>query len=156
MSQRAAIRMSPRELTEFIAEHRVLICATIGPSGRPHLMPLWYVPDGNGLLAWTYAASQKVVNLRRDPRATLQIEVGDTYDELPGVMIEADVELIDHPDRVQEVGVRLALRYGPPELAAAPEPPPDLRAVVERQARKRIVLSFTPTRMVSWDQRKLQ
>ena len=41
--------------------------------------------------AWTYAASQKAVNIARDPRATLQVEAGEAYGELRGVMVEADV-----------------------------------------------------------------
>ena len=44
--------------------------------------------------AWTYAASQKVRNLERDPRATLQVETGEEYQELRGVMMKTDVELV--------------------------------------------------------------
>jgi nitroimidazol reductase NimA-like FMN-containing flavoprotein (pyridoxamine 5'-phosphate oxidase superfamily) len=76
--------MSEPELMRFLDEERVLTCATIGPGGRPHLMPLWYVRDGQALLAWTYGKSQKVRNLERDGRATIQLEAGrDTYGQLP-------------------------------------------------------------------------
>src|SRR3989442_940705 len=60
--------MSEKELERFLDEERVLTCATIGPNGRPHLMPLWYVRDGRTLYAWTYGKSQKARNLERDPR----------------------------------------------------------------------------------------
>jgi len=69
-SRRSTITMSEPELMRFLDEERVLTCATIGPGGRPHLMPLWYVRDGTTLLAWTYGKSQKVRNLERDGRAT--------------------------------------------------------------------------------------
>ena len=76
--------MSAAEVASFLAEERTVTCATVGPRGWPHLMPLWYVlrepsagEPGPRLWAWTYAASQKVRNLERDPRATLQVEAGE-------------------------------------------------------------------------------
>ena len=71
MSRRGEIAMSDAELGAFLDEQRVVICATIGRDGWPHLMPLWYVVRDGALWVWTYAASQKVRNLERDPRATL-------------------------------------------------------------------------------------
>jgi PPOX class probable F420-dependent enzyme len=154
VSRRDQIRMTEAELASFLDEQRVLTCAGIGPDGRPHLMPLWFVPDGGELLAWTYAASQKAVNLRRDPRATLQIESGESYEELRGVMFEADTELIEAPEEVAAVGLRLTLRYAPGDLGSD-DAPPELRDFVAAQARKRVALRFRPTKTVSWDHRKL-
>ena len=72
-----------------------MICATNGPRGWPHLMPLWYVrarpATAPRVWAWTFAKSQKVANLERDPRATLQVEAGERYEELRGVMLKCDV-----------------------------------------------------------------
>ncbi|HEX4729850.1 MAG TPA: pyridoxamine 5'-phosphate oxidase family protein [Solirubrobacterales bacterium] len=146
--------MTDEEVASFLVEQRVVTCASIGPDGRPHLMPLWYVPDGEALLGWTYAASQKAKNLRRDPRATLQIESGDSYEELRGVMFEADTELIEAPAEVAAIGLRLTLRYTPGDLIAE-DAPSELRDFVAAQARKRVALRFRPTRTVSWDHRKL-
>src|SRR3989338_10857681 len=106
-SKRSAITMTEAELARFLDEERVLTCATIGPNGRPHLMPLWYVRDGLTLLAWTYGASQKVKNLERDPRATLQIEAGrDRYGELRGAMLARDVAIERRPARIAKAGAR--------------------------------------------------
>ena len=142
--------MSEPELHRFLDEERVLTCATIGPGGRPHLMPLWYVRDGNTLLAWTYGKSQKVRNLERDARATIQLEAGrDVYGELRGVMLECDVAIERNPARVGELGMKLMARYAGGELSQ------EARASVLQQAPKRVLLRFTPTRIVSWDHRKL-
>src|SRR3989338_9761182 len=104
-SLRDQITMSEEELARFFDEERVLTCATIGPNGRPHLMPLWYVRDGLTLLAWTYGASQKVKNLERDPRATLQVEAGrDRYGELRGTMLECDVAIERDPEPIVQAG----------------------------------------------------
>jgi len=149
-SRRDEIAMSVKELERFLDEERVLTCATIGPNGRPHLMPLWYVRDGRTLYAWTYGKSQKARNLGRDPRATVQIEAGrDRYGELRGVMLECDVTIERDPGRVADVGLRLTARY------AGAAPSPEAREGVLKQAQKRVALRFTPTRIVSWDHRKL-
>jgi len=149
-SRREQITMSDQELEAFLAEERVITVATIGPNGRPHLMPLWFVPDGTVLEGWTFARSQKAKNLERDPHATLQVEAGESYEELRGVMFECDVALDHDIERVTNVGVALFTRYG-----ADGEPDAATREMVEKQAPKRVALRFTPTRTVTWDHRKL-
>jgi PPOX class probable F420-dependent enzyme len=148
-SRRELIRMSDEELEAFLVEQRTVIVATLGPSGRPHLMPLWYVPDGHELRAWTYAKSQKTRNLERDPRATLQVEDGVLYHELRGAMLECDVEVEHDSERVLEYGLAIFRRYVGEDL------PDEVRRTVEGQAAKRVGLRFVPTRIVSWDHGKL-
>ena len=149
-SRREQIRMSSDEVRDFLESEKVVTCATLGPSGRPHLMPLWYVPDGDDLRGWTYAASQKTRNLERDPRATLMVEAGTEYAELRGVMLECDVEVERDPELVVEFGLALFTRYGSGGRLA-----PGAREMVMKQAAKRVGLRFVPTRRVSWDHRKL-
>jgi nitroimidazol reductase NimA-like FMN-containing flavoprotein (pyridoxamine 5'-phosphate oxidase superfamily) len=91
--RRDQIAMSDEEIAAFLEAQRIVICATNGPRGWPHLMPLWYVVRDGEIWAWTYAKSQKVRNLERDARATLQIETGEEYQELRGVMIEAETTI---------------------------------------------------------------
>jgi PPOX class probable F420-dependent enzyme len=149
-SRRDQIKMSEQELLAFLADQRIMRCCTLGPSGRPHMVPLWYLPDGRELRGWTYAKSQKARNLERDPRATVGFDDGVQYQELRGVMMECDVELVRETEGVAEIGVALFERYGPDgELA------PEVREMVLRQAEKRVGLRFVPTRTVSWDHRKL-
>ena len=144
-SRRDQIRMSDDELSAFLAEQKVMTVATLGPTGRPHLMPLWYVPDGDTLIGWTYAKSQKAKNLEREPRATIQVEDGVEYAELRGVMMECDVTL-DHD--AKPYGIALFRRYS----GALDH---DVDALVEKQAAKRVGLRFAPTRTISWDHSKL-
>jgi PPOX class probable F420-dependent enzyme len=154
-SRRDQIRMSDDELRDFLAEQKIVTVATAGPNDRPHLMPLWYVPqDGGELIGWTFAKSQKAKNLERDPRATLQVEAGVEYQELRGVMFECDVEVESDPARVVDFGMAIFERYAPPGGDGG-ELPPEVREMVEKQAPKRIGMRFRPTRTVSWDHRKL-
>jgi len=152
MSRRAQIVMSPEELRAFLDQEFTLTCATIGPSGRPHLMPLWYVREGDVIACWTYGASQKVKNLERLPQATLQVEAGTKYEELRGVMFECDVEIVLDREAVLDIGVALAHRYGHVPDGAPPEL---VRAGALRRGAKRVGLRFRPTRTVTWDHRKL-
>src|SRR4051794_41738254 len=126
MSRREKIRMSDAEGAAFLTQERTVTCATLGPRGLPHLMPLWYVlrepPEGPAprLWAWTYAASQKVRNLERDPRATLQVEAGETYEELRGVMLESDVRIHRALGEGDELGLEIFARYAVPRGEAPP------------------------------------
>jgi hypothetical protein len=171
--------MSAAEIGSFLAGERTATCATLGPRGWPHLMPLWYVlrphsgelaaaPEGSGgdrpadaelavrVWAWTYAASQKVRNLERDPRATLQVEAGESYEQLRGVMLECEVLVHRELETVTELGREIFKRYAsargePP----AKELPAEVAGVITSQASKRVGLEFAERRRASWDHRKL-
>jgi len=168
VSRREQIRMSEAEAATFLAEERTLTCATIGPRGWPHLMPLWYVlrgiqdrpaPAGEGgprLWSWTYAVSQKVRNLERDPHATLQVEAGEQYQELRGVMLECDVVVHRDLDAVKALGHEIFARYASPRgQPPAENLPAEVGEIVDKQAAKRVALEFVELRRASWDHRKL-
>jgi hypothetical protein len=148
MNRREQIRMSDDEVAQFLDGERVVTCATFGPRGWPHLMPLWFVVRDGQLWGWTFAKSQKAKNLLRDPRATLQVETGEQYDELRGVMLECDTIVYRDSGIVTELGLELMAKYtgGDPEA---------VRPVVQAQAAKRVALQFTERHRVSWDHRKL-
>jgi len=149
MARRVEITMSKDERAKFLAEERVVTCATIGPNGRPHLMPLWYVVEDGVVTAWTFAKSQKAKNLERKPEATLQVEAGDSYPELRGAMLECDVELVRDVALVTKIGEAVMRRYTPPAMAETVGP------LVAKQVAKRVGMRFHPTRIVTWDHRKL-
>jgi PPOX class probable F420-dependent enzyme len=141
--------MAPGEVAAFLAEQRTVTCATLGTDGWPHLMPLWYVLRGEDLWSWTYAKSQKVRNLERDPRCTLQVEAGTRYDQLRGVMLKAECAIHREPATVVALGEEIAVRYGGAALDEG------ARAYVARQAAKRVALQFRPRATATWDHRKL-
>src|SRR3954453_16537518 len=120
-SRRDQIRMTDEELRDFLDEQKIVSVATVGPHGRPHLVPLWYVHEDGELIGWTYAKSQKAKNLERDPHAILQVEDGVEYQELRGVMFECDVEVERETDRVVEYGRKIFTRYGGGDLAPEAE-----------------------------------
>jgi hypothetical protein len=148
--------MTDAEVLAFLDEERVMTCATFGPRGWPHLMPLWYVMRPSHpprLWAWTFAKAQKTKNLERDPRATLQVEAGgDQYPELRGVMLETEVTIHREVDVVTDLGLEIFARYGG---NAAGEVAPEVREMVKAQAAKRVGLEFVERTRATWDHRKL-
>jgi PPOX class probable F420-dependent enzyme len=150
-SRRDQIKLTEDEQRELLESERVVVVASHGPRGWPHMMPLWYVPRGGEVWSWTYAKSQKVRNLERDARCTLLIETGEEYQELRGVMIEAEAELVREPDEVLEFGKELTVRYS--EGIDSVEG--DAAAALQAQAPKRVAIRFQSKRVASWDHRKL-
>jgi len=150
-SRRDQIKLSDEEQRELIDTERIVVVSSLGPRGWPHVMPLWYVPRDGEIWIWTYAKSQKVKNLERDPRATLLIETGVEYQELRGIQIEAEAELIRDLDRIVEYATELTIRYS--EGIDSVEG--DVAAGLQAQAPKRVAIHFQPRRVASWDHRKL-
>lgn len=151
MSRRAEIKLSDAEQRELLASERVVVVSSLGPRGWPHSTPLWYVPREGEVWIWTYAKSQKVRNLERDPRATLLVETGHAYTELRGVMVEAEAEIHRDLETVSGFGRELTVRYS--EGIESVEG--DAAAALEAQAAKRVAIQFHPRRTATWDHRKL-
>jgi PPOX class probable F420-dependent enzyme len=151
LSRRAEIKLSPDEQRELVETERVVIVSSVGPRGWPHSIPLWYVPRDGELWIWTYAKSQKVRNLERDPRATLLVETGYEYTDLRGVMIEAEAEIHRDVETVSEFGKQLTVRYSEGIESVEGDP----AAALQAQAAKRVAIHFHPRRTATWDHRKL-
>jgi PPOX class probable F420-dependent enzyme len=150
VNQRSQIVMSDDEVTQFIERSRTATLATIGASGLPHLTAMWYGYLDGAIYFETKAKSQKSVNLRRDPRAVVMIEGGDTYDQLRGVSVEGDVTLIEDTtaDEYWAAAISVFERYNGPYSE-------EMRPFVETMMNKRIIVRIDPARVRSWDHRKL-
>ncbi len=148
MKRRDLIRMTDEEVRASLEEGRTLQVATIGRDGFPHLVAMWYVLIDGEVAFWTYARSQKVVNLQRDSRLACLIERGERYDELRGVQIKGHGVINEDHTVVQRVGEEIWKRYtGPLDESA--------RQAVAIQGAKRVVIFVKPSEVVSWDHRKL-
>jgi general stress protein 26 len=150
-SRRDQIMLSNAEQAVLLGSERVAIVTSNGPRGWPHSMPMWFTVRDGVIWVWTYAKSQKVKNLERDPKATVLIETGVEYTELRGIMVESDAVIHRDPALVAEFGKDLTIRYS--EGIDSVEG--DAAATLEAQATKRVAISFPPVRVRSWDHRKL-
>ena len=147
-NQRSQITMSDDEIALYIARSRTATMATVGPTGQPHLVAMWYAVIDGAIWFETKARSQKAVNLRRDNRITVSIEDGLTYDSLRGVAIEGTAEIVEDPDAIWDVGVNVWERYNG-------EYTEEVKPLVEFMLNKRIAVRVDATRIRSWDHRKL-
>ncbi|MDG3011074.1 PPOX class F420-dependent oxidoreductase [Rhodococcus sp. D2-41] len=148
VKQRDQIKMSEAEIAEFLDHSRTATIATVGPSGTPHLIAMWYAVIDGRIWFETKAKAQKVLNLRRDGRITAMVEAGQTYDTLRGVSIEGRATIVEDPDALWALGVQIWERYH----GAYTE---QMRPAVEMMLHKRVAVRIDPDRVRSWDHRKL-
>ena len=149
-SKRDQIAMTDEELVEYLEEQTILNVATIGPGGYPHVVAMWYEMIDGKAAFWTFGKSQKILNLRRDPKMTCLVESGETYPELRGVELVGAGRIIEDPDQILHIGVQVALKYNG-AAAISDEAMPFLEA----QARKRLGVVLDVEQIVSWDHTKL-
>jgi len=149
MHKRNAIELSDDERTHYLADAPTIILVTIGRDGYPHAVPMWFVVEEDGsILMTTYGRSQKVVNVQRNPKVALLVESGTRYDELKGVLLRGDAEVVENEALCVRVLTKIHAKHSGGLASGVEE-------VMKAQARKRVVLKITPARIVSWDHRKL-
>lgn len=148
VNQRHLIKMSDEEVQEFLQGRHSMSMATLGTDGSVHLVAMWYGFLEGAVAVETKIKSQKVQNLRRDPRVTVMVESGDYYEELKGVELVGRAEIVDDPDRMWELGVSVFERYQAPYTE-------EMRPFVESMLHKRVVIKVLTDRVVSWDHSKL-
>ena len=132
-----------------------LSLATIGPDGYPHLVAMSYGLDNGDIVMTSYGRAQKVVNIRREPRAAIMVESGTAYDKLKGVMVRGRAEIIEGADAViaamRQVVAHTSRAAGSPRAADSIE----ISEGYRRQAAKRVVIRIHPDKWASWDHSKL-
>ncbi|MEJ5254237.1 MAG: PPOX class F420-dependent oxidoreductase [Acidimicrobiales bacterium] len=147
--RRDLIRMTDEEVQAFLRERQTMNIATIGPDGNIHLVAMWYgFLDGNPAFE-TFAKSQKVLNLRRDPRITALVEDGDRYENLRGVEIVGKAVIHEDPETLIQVAKDVVTRYWTPATEEEAE------VMAQALANKRVAVEIIPEKIVSWDHRKL-
>lgn len=150
MSRRDLIRMTDHEVTAFLAEPRTMNIATHNHDGSIHVVAMWFSPMADGAIGFeTFAKSQKVRNLQRDPAITGLVEAGATYDQLRGVELVGRAEVSDDHELLMSIARSVIGRHQP-DVGRA-----DVDAVAEMMVQKRVAVVFRPGRVVSWDHRKL-
>ena len=149
VNQRDLIKMTPEEVDAFLAEGKTMSCATINHDGTIHMVAMWYGFLEGCIGLETKAKSQKVQNLRRDPRVTCMLEDGDVYEELRGVELVGRGEIVDDPQRMFRLGISVF------ERTSGATYNDEMKPFVDAMLNKRVVVKIHVDRIVSWDHRKL-
>jgi PPOX class probable F420-dependent enzyme len=148
VGRRDAIKMSDDEIGAFLEAGRDLQVASINADGTPHLVTMWYAMQHGEVAFWTYGKSQKIINLRRDPRLSVLVATGEVYEQLKGVSIQGQAEIVDDPDDVLRYGEAVYERYWGPLNDT-------VREGVQAMGAKRVVIVVKPEKILSWDHSKL-
>lgn len=152
MPRKDDIRMTQEEIRSYLGEGHTMTLVTNGPRGYPHAVAMFYALDDDlTVRIATYASSQKVKNVERDPRVALLVETGHAYSELQGVMIEGQAEIVNDLDLTVATMVEANANTGSPlpDIELIPDD------VKKKMAGKRVLLRIRPERFVSWDHGKL-
>lgn len=148
-SRRGAIALTEAEQADLLNTSWTLQVASNGHKGFPHLVAMWYVVIDGKIHFTTFGKSQKILNLRRNPKITCMLESGKGYAELKGLVIEGDAELIEDTPAVARVMALVGAKYnGIPVPTDTPE-------AALKAASKRVVVKVNPVDIYSWDHSKL-
>jgi PPOX class probable F420-dependent enzyme len=130
---------------DLLADRLIASLATLNGDGSIHVVPMWYLWDGEALLIPTNHATRKAKNLERDPRATVMIDDSRGAFEICGITLVGTVEIVRAPQSF-ELNRRIHLKYVT-ERGLALEP---VRGYLSTDD---IALRFLAERMSSWDMR---
>ena len=102
--------MTPEEIRVFLSYGtRTAKLATSSANGQPHVMPVWFMLDGEELLFTTWGDSVKGRNLRRDPRAAIVVD--DEVAPYAFVHIRGHVTLSEDLEEMLRVATAIGGRY---------------------------------------------
>ena len=148
VNRRSEIAMSPEEIDAFLQHERTATMCSMHPDGSIHAVAMWYGFLDGVLTVETKAKSQKVQNLKRDPRLTFLVEAGERYEELRGVELVGKARVIDDPEQIWKLGISVWERsVGPYDESQ--------RDGLAMMLNKRVLVTIDVDRVVSWDHRKL-
>jgi len=109
-------RMTDQEARRFLTEGtRTGKLATVRSDGRPHIVPIWFVLDGDDLVFTTGGTTVKAKNLERTGRGAVAVDL-----ERPPfayVMVEGPVTMSEDPDELLAFATRIGGRYMGPDRA---------------------------------------
>ena len=148
-SRRGSIALTESEQEQFLIESWTVQIASNGHKGFPHLVAMWYVMDHGKITFTTFGKSQKIMNLRRDPKISAMLESGKGYSELRGMVIEGVAEIVEDTAETARVMGLIGSKYnGIPVPTNTPE-------AALKAASKRVVVRINPGDIYSWDHSKL-
>ncbi len=100
---------------EFLKQPNVAVLATVGPGGRPHAMPMWYLYEDGVIIMATGSGSRKHRNIEANNRVILVVD----RREIPyyALMVQGTAEI--GPPLSEELQLKLAVRYLGEEMGRA-------------------------------------
>jgi PPOX class probable F420-dependent enzyme len=107
------VHLADPAIQQFLSTKDVVILSTIQKDGAPLAMPMWFLADPTCLYMISVANTQKVRNMRRDPRVCVVAESGTRGAEIRGVTMQGRIEFLERPEAYQPIIARLLRKYDP-------------------------------------------
>src|SRR5215471_8098876 len=109
--------MTEAEMREFLLEGtRTAKVATVMADGAPHVMPVWFVLDGDRIVFTTGRGSVKGRDLRRDPRVAIVVE--DDTPPFAFVHVRGRAQISEDLDAMLRFATAIGARYMGADRAA--------------------------------------
>jgi PPOX class probable F420-dependent enzyme len=133
-------RLEDPRIQRFLETKQVVVLATVQPDGSPLAMPVWLLHGPKTLTMISEAGTQKVRNLRRDPRLSVVAEAGSVSDYC-GVVIQGRAEFLAESEERRQLVREFLEKYHPAleRRWGGKAMPPD-----------RVMFRVVPTRVRSW------
>jgi PPOX class probable F420-dependent enzyme len=110
------MRLDDAAIQRFLATKEVAVLSTVQADGAPLAMPMWFLHDPSALFMISVEGTQKVRNLRRDPRVCVVAEAGGGGADIRGVTVTGRAELLADGAERRALVERFHAKY--PRLSA--------------------------------------
>jgi PPOX class probable F420-dependent enzyme len=102
--------MTTAEWREFVSTGtRTGKLAVVRKNGTPHVVPVWFVLDGNDFVLTTSRETVKGKAIRRDPRVAICVD--DDRPPFAFVTIRGRAEIVDDPGELLRFAIAIGGRY---------------------------------------------
>ncbi len=150
------LALTPEQLDELMLTSWNMRIASVGPGTRINLTPLWFGwANGN---IYTYCRGQKIVNLRRNPVATILVDRNERFPELQGAMFQGRAVVLETPEEenadpgLEAVRMQMGTKYA----GGHGEPAEPRRNSSTARGRNWRWVRFEPAKVVTWDNFKIK
>ncbi|MEO6397513.1 MAG: pyridoxamine 5'-phosphate oxidase family protein [Tepidiformaceae bacterium] len=152
-----ALSLTDDQLDELMLSSWNMRIATTGPGTRINLTPLWFGWAGGEI--YSFCRGQKVVNLRREPVATILVDRNERFAELEGAMFQGRATVLEDAAaeaadaNLEAIRMQMGAKYAGGHGEASAEP---RRNEATARGRHWRWVRFTPDRVVTWDNHKIK
>jgi PPOX class probable F420-dependent enzyme len=134
------------KMRALLSEPLLARIATVSPDDlQPHVVPVWFLWDGESVWISSYSSTRKIRELQGNPKCSIVIDTSGRPDGLSAVLFEGRAELVTEPrEFVREMVTRVYARYLGPEGVLAAEPQEWIHSP------ENLLIKLTPEKTFAW------
>jgi PPOX class probable F420-dependent enzyme len=138
------VEISP-EAEAFLARPLLGRLATASPDGQPHVAPVWFLWEDGCVWISSYKSTRKIIDLKRNPKCAIVVDVEESQGGLTAVTIEGSAELVSDPhEETRAMIARIYTKYLGVDGILAAEPQSWLNSP------ENLLIKITPKRVKTW------